>query len=557
VAAKEPSSSCAVARGIGAWLALVIALTSVGARAQGSWAVVVAAVGDDDAAVRRVADIASVRLRAHGAAVVDVERATRAVEASLGRQAEPLPEDLARRLATAADAILEHVAFGRTEQASDEAAPLFDLADEHLAAIGTDDAARAHLGNICLFLVRALLHDEREPEARMRALECVRFPSVEPDPQLHPANVRDFFGAMRADVTSEPHGTLAIGADPGCTVRVNGVALGETPFERPVPPGRYDVQVACGSDGAPRVRRVDVPRGGRAALHFDPGLAVRLVARDGLLLRYEDHAARDARLRADARSLGRLLDVTNVLVVSVRDEVLSLLRVSVDEHEARVVASAELPADPAPTADRVGAAVTALLEAGGPVPGPSGSEADGPSALGLVLGGVGLLGLVTSWILYGTWLGEQRQVDALDPVANAGDLASAIDARDDRGALVVAIGGASAAVLTVAVPMLLPTSDGVPWWSWLAGAVGLAATTLGIVHTARDSQDVDRDLASDGTERNLPIRTIPLGPLVAMHGAPLIAMPITHLIRGATESETNAAAAVSRDGARVTVAVPF
>lgn len=527
---------------------LLLLLASGTARAQGTWAVVVAQTGEASPAARRVAEIAAVRLRGHGASVVDVATAQRAVAEGLGLRFEPVPPDFARRLATGSDEVLEHVAFGRSEEGLSTAEPLLERAEQHLAAVGADEGARTHVANLCLFTIRALLQEERETEAQMRALDCLRFlPSLEPDERMHPRDVRDLLTATRDGLSSGPHGVLVVGGEPGCAVHVNGLSLGETPFERAVPPGAYHVQLACGGQSEGRVRRVDVPRGGRAEVTLDTGIAARLDARDGLVLAYLDEPARVELLPRDVAAIGRMLEVRNVLAVSSVEDEVWLERV---QSEEGVTASAKLPADPGLSAERIGQAVTALLEGRG-VDGGGAADEGGPSVLGYVLGGVGAAGLVASWILYATWVDAQAQVDALDPFDTRTEFQEAVAARDDRGTVVVGLGAASAAVLTLSMPFLLPAEDGVPWWSWIAGAVGLGAIAIGIVHTAQDEAEVDNAM------RGVPIRTIPLGPLVAMHGAPLLAIPITHLVRSATGSDATATAALDENGARFSVGGRF
>ena len=88
------------------------------------------------------------------------------------------------------------------------------------------------------------------------------------------------------------------------------------------------------------------------------------------------------------------------------------------------------------------------------------------------------------------------------------------------------------ALLAAAVPLLLPPEDGIPWWSWIFGALGIAALVQGALVWGKDGE------LHDVSGATLQRRTVPFGPLLALHAAPLLTVPLTYVVRSLTGSDT-------------------
>lgn len=99
----------------------------------------------------------------------------------------------------------------------------------------------------CLYLVRALADIGEDRNAVAQARECVRFvPGGTPTRQMHPPVVLELYEAAAAP-NPDRSSTLLVENEPSeCAGRLNGIRVGDTPFEaRDLYPGTYRVQVEC------------------------------------------------------------------------------------------------------------------------------------------------------------------------------------------------------------------------------------------------------------------------------------------------------------------------
>ncbi len=118
------------------------------------------------------------------------------------------------------------------------------------------------------------------------------------------------------------------------------------------------------------------------------------------------------------------------------------------------------------------------------------------------------------------------------------------------GDMSLAFGALGAALGIAASPAALPEADGVPIWSWLAGAAGAGVATVGALLWT-DGTSCALDTCEDQTDPAF-------GRLLVLHSPPLLAIPITHGIRALLKSDqVQARASYSGAAAEVTITGRF
>src|SRR5699024_4373401 len=104
---------------------------------------------------------------------------------------------------------------------------------ERAAALLNREPARARRAlDTCLYLARAHLATGDAGAAKSRVRTCrLRAPRVRANRWRHPPEVRALLEEVDRRMTRAPHGTLEVtNDDRGCSVRLNGVALGKAPL---------------------------------------------------------------------------------------------------------------------------------------------------------------------------------------------------------------------------------------------------------------------------------------------------------------------------------------
>jgi len=471
----------------------------------------------------------------------------------------------------AAPKVLEDVAFGEDNRARSTAEKLIKKATPFLPAIGRDNDATNRLGDLCLHIVRALLHQNKNNEADTWAMECLRMiPDLQPDPSVHAPWVRQQLENARQRVAGAQGTTLGIFTTPQltqpCDVRVQGRKLGQAPLQQlALPPGEYAVQIECEPNKPGRIHTIVLGVGGRTRfevpVYLDRALQVRS---SGAWLQYPTEQAQRNSAMLDAEALLSSLRVDEmVFVVGESAGLARLDRVSLRQRKVVNVASVRVvvPADKPVAKEDIDRAVQALVSgrsldmttAGQPTAiapqayaAPQGTLRTGfrtndsevlgqgsghdpwwkrPGIAGWVLGGLGLVGVGVSWVLYTDWTKVQGWLDDAEP--DDFDFKSLQDQRDDRSTQTLIAGAAGLGLLTAALPFWLPDAvegEIMPWWAWVSGGVGLALGVVGVViwsgHNACNNASCDR----------LEPR-VPLGPLVAMHGTPFLGVPAVYAMR--------------------------
>ncbi len=474
-------------------------------------------------------------------------------------------------LARESEQALEHVAFGRRQQAQRSVARILERAQNALEALNRESRSARRVLNSCLYLVRALDDAHDDARALDQAVECARLvPDMTPSAAEHPPSVRTLFDQAVDRIENGPHGALRVTSEPsGCSVYLNGRRLGQTPFTRDdLPTGEYRVQVECAEGRPGRVHRLVLPAEPRELAideRFDRTL--RTTAND-VRLEY-DNAADQGRYRVnDVLAIARIVDATEVWLVTAERE--GVARVDrIDVGGPRVLASARVSFTSAGAAREPLASITMALVEGRSVdasgeteqpmepfhirprsaraPSASGAahdatgtggldaevpdDGDGgrgaappsngpPAGVGFALGGAGIVALGVAWGLQGEWFRLDDRVSVAVPTNI--DFQDRVDRRDAIELPVALVGLGGALLTTGALPFLLG-DDGPAWWHFVFGGVGVVVLGAGIGLWA-----IDGTFSDDAeTQRH---NTVPVGPLLVETAVPLLAVPIVALL---------------------------
>jgi hypothetical protein len=546
-------------------LGAVVALCSAPAAAQTDatrWAVVVLASDPSPLAHgREAADLASAALAASGGQVVASEAARFSLDEYSGSMLRPAPPSLVSGLDRAVTDAISEVASGNATGAIAGAEPVLTESEPFVSALGRVDESAAQLANLCLVVARARLEHREERAAEIQVQTCLRLvPDVVPNPHVHPPEVRALVGGVRTALAAGEGATLSVqvASDSGnCQVRLNGRPMGPTPWSSaPLVPGAYQVQVEC-DDRPGRVQRVELSAGEAETLRVTPRLASALDTRSGApALVYAAASDPDGdTVRADLSTLARALHVTRVLGVVATDHGILLRAFAVDDGPlARGIGTAVVPEPMSEATSR--RAVATVVDAGDSSASSGVDSRPGDIVVPVVGGVIAALGLGTlgaSWYL---WTEVDARGQGLTRVGTAAQLAPAQRAFDDATMLVPITGAIGSLALTISLPMFLPDEHrDVPWWSLVIGAAGLGVSVVGIYFVATEGDCYGNSLAP--CSRRSP--TWALGTLVLEHAAPLLAVPLTYIVRALlpTSSVGSASLRIDAGGGELSISGSF
>jgi hypothetical protein len=523
------------------------------AGAQDSWAVLVATARPGDMAhAIETAEHSAAALEASVGGVISGDRASARIESALTEPFRAVPPELVRRLAQAAEGILEDVAFGRNQRALDLGEPLLAEIDPHLPGLGRDPQASSDVANLCLYLVRAH-HQKRDlVAARQQVLVCSRLvPDLVADEQLHPPQVRALVAEARAALEAGGGGMLAVHAAPtdpeGCSIRINGRTMGRTPWARiSLTPGHYVAQIECDPDRAGRMRSVEVAGDQPTRLTIHARLAESLETRPAVALAYPSAEALSAHLVEDVSELAAAVGASRVMVAIDDGTALAVRAFAVTPAGTTLVGSAPIrpPVDDAGSLEAVRAVLrgqrlgASSVEIAEPVPSPE--RARGPNVASLVLGSIlgvaGLTGLGVGWYYWTELEDDWRDYAAL----STGDPRFVVVQESwtrDRW-LTVGLGVGGGVLVTVALPFVLPEEEGVPWWSLVIAGGGAVVAGVAIWQLTEPG----RLLRDDGSGTARATEPEVLGVHLLAHAVPLLSVPLVYLIRAATGDDASGAA---------------
>ena len=449
---------------------------------------------------------------------------------------------------------LAHADYAAARQTLLEAQALSEPA---AAELNREETRARQVLDTCLYEVRALVETD-DPRAETRTMECRRLvPRVAPSPYNHTPEVVELLTRIDARLAAAPPGSLRIESVPtGCQVRLNGIALGSTPYvSEDLANGEYRAQVECTDGGEPPSRRGRIHRirlsEGASTVRIDARFDSVVRTDTALRLEYATSADADAHRLADALSAAGTIGAAEVWLVSIdasAEDVVRIDRVSVSSgHPLASVRTHTMSGLPASVAslsrgtsqDRTGQTPTSIATWG--TEAQAHVEADGDYAwsaasaraaweygVGITLGVLGLGGYVTSFVLVSA--SQTYGHLATQPLVSDADYLSRRSTWTSSEPPVLALGMIGGALLTAALPFVMTDEDGTPWWSWVLGGVGVAGVVTGAVLTATAptcGNDRPTDACVSGTA------LADQGAVIAAMGAPLLSVPIVYLIRSA------------------------
>lgn len=228
-------------------LTLVVSTSPTLASAQDTWLILPVGIGEEPAQVADHARVTGAALETTvGATVLQDDLLRHRLENAVSLPYAQAPADeLASQLAQAEPELLTAVSRGRDGDVIARVAELLEQAGGSLS-LQRDDDASTNLARVCAYSVRAYLNTTGEQDARQRARECIGLVPGFTLGERHPPNVRELYDDELRAVTGSLAVTGSRDDPPGCTVRVHGRTVGQTPSVRlRLPPGDYRVQVEC------------------------------------------------------------------------------------------------------------------------------------------------------------------------------------------------------------------------------------------------------------------------------------------------------------------------
>ncbi len=435
---------------------------------------------------------------------------------------------------------------------------------------------RAHaVLETCLYLVRVFVETDQYARAEEHARECrMLVPGLTANALEQTPEVNEVLRHVDEAMRHEPRGQLRVESTPsGCTVRLNGLVFGETPFSLDdMARGDYRLQVECEDNVRGRVHHVRIGNEEtvvRVDARFEQAFETRPIPH----LHYpnadqsREHRMLDAlRLAHDGSASHVLLFVpvqdgvridrvdvaTQTLVASVRVPVnpramppiaralvVPVVRALMASRSIDFMVSPPAAFEPwegphSKPAIRVSSeqASLAALAAGEPVaegimPVSRRERRSGRHAtLGWAIAGAGVAALGLGYALEARSRGLGDRYARAEP-SDPDFTSRQSDWQSSRYPVygLAALGGVAA---SVGLGYALPARDGVPWPAWLSGVAGLGLLASGVVvglgaHSCGN-------IASDRVGCVARGKSVDLAVLLSMTGAPLLSVPLSYLL---------------------------
>lgn len=491
-----------------------------------------------------------------GARVLSPEEATASFEANESAPPATLSDRELARWETLSARAVDDLAEGNYRDALRKLEVTQQTARDATEALNRDPNRARAVFDSCLYLVRATLATESESKARGVARECRELvPRAEPSPYMHPPDVTNLIKRVDA-LQAKQTGELRVESAPsGCTARLNGVVLGETPTSIDhLFPGRYRVQVECDDDEAGRVHFVTVGVG-KTQIAVDSRFGRAVVSRPRLATIYRSESAANANRVDDANRIARAVGARNALLVTpqsasvlelvaIRGGQVALVRVPfvAGAADKSILAQATETVTRGECLDFTGPKPVELAcgdqkPSTKPLPSPvvERRRPRGQLISGLTLAGVGVAGLAAGYALL-----APRSNAALDWIDDVDMGVTDGDAQQRWLNLrtgIIASASAGSAALVAAMPLALPNAEKTPWWAWVSGGlgVGLAAFSIawGVTADPKPSTSCSSEAVTSVDVRscvNNSKRTS-VAVLTGLSAAPLLTMPLVYWLR--------------------------
>lgn len=586
-------------------LALVCSLASrASAQGDGPWVIIPSTSGSDDGWVEPTVERVRTELIEQGVQVWTDDRASKRFEIKASSPPADVDEAALQRWSELSDGAVRDLALGENEEALQKLEEAHDLMQRAIEELNRDPERAQKALDTCLYRVRAILAAGSRSRAWELARECRKLvPRGEPSPYMHPPAVTEVLREVD-ELRTRQSGALQVRSIPsGCTARLNGVLLGETPVEiEQLFSGRYRLQVECDVEQRGRVHTVSIGAG-RTVITVDSRFDDAIETRPALALHYENAADERAHRLSDARRIGRELSAARVVIASKPSEGTlelalidatavsrrgSLAQRSMSDATQRPLALARIHADPSgPSRDDVALAAGTLTEgrcvdftsakpvvlacedqqplevAEAPAPPltrPADRRPRGQFIAGMTLIGVGLSGLVTGYALL-----IPRASAAEDWYADVDQGGDGVDSQQrwiNLRSGIVASASVGAGSLVAAMPLALPERAKTPWWAWLSGGVGVGLAAFSIAYgvTADAEPSVScggQQATTDGVASCVKRgEQTSLAVLTGLTAAPLITMPLVYLFRP-SKAKLEPSAQIGRSGAYLSLSGRF
>ncbi len=555
------------------------------AQAGGRWLIVPTTTGSDGSWVEPAASNVRAELAERGVDVWSLDDAATWFEAKGSAPPARVTEGEIQEWIARSNAAVEDLVKGAPSRALDQLNEAQEFSRGAVEALNREARQSQRLFDTCLY-ARARLAGNRlsaRAEARATRVSAARshrraWRTDAPSRRVEGSR-RSRRGSDRADRSA--HGKQRAS---GCTARVNGVPMGETPLEvSHLFPGQYRVQVECEPNRPGRFHTADVKSELTEVfvdLRFDRAVRTRPM----LQLHYASSSNEERYRDADTAQIAKVVPADAIVVMSMPDEgvvELDLLTGSPPERKAL----ARVRSGPSgPTRGDIALAARALIDgkcmdlttlppvmlscAEGSVVAEAPSDDGWPATRrprgqfisGLTLLGVGSASLLTGYILLGPRArASEDWVNAL--VAGQGS-ASFQQKWFNMGVGIVVTSSAGAAVLVTAMPLALPKRTKTPWWAWLSGGLGVGFAAFSIAYGVNTEAEPDTscsNLITDVTEARTCVKRgerITLAVLTGVTAAPLLTIPLVYLFRP-TDTNITPTVEVSRSGGYVSVRGEF
>ena len=518
-----------------------------------------------------------IELRANNQSALGNADAAQLFESRHSSEPVKLNSDEMSRLLKSVGQAARHLALGELPQAQQAMEGVYSLSGPARDYLNREAARARKIFDTCLMTAYLWERDHKRQQALRQMLECSRnFPGFRPEGRAYPPELRDVFEQAKLQLSQEAATTLLVQSrhTSGCGVRLNGIEVGKSPMSfSDVRAGVMRVQLECQSGVAGRIHSIEL-KPGENRLEIDPSFDAVVHSHGGLWLQYETAAIRAGRLDKDLEQIAKAIGAVKVVGLIVEGSSYPRVHVHAPGPQARDVASLSYSVGEGYNSEALAAALKALqpkqarrpqqqqavtaapVELSAPPPPPTPPEpppqtpvepeTDQNVVAGALLAGAGVAGLATGWILY--TLRYDQQVEVLNMQLEGGESPF----NEIQPAAPLAAIGVGALVLSISDYFWPPDDEGVPAWAWVAGGFGVAIVGAGIAVAATTSDCVGNDapmmssemdmMAIDGTEPTVcgqywTDSSGIFGPMIALHGMPLISLPIAYAIRAALHTD--------------------
>lgn len=524
-----------------------------------------------------------IELRANNQSALGNADAAQLFESRHSSEPVKLNTDEMSRLLRSVGQAARHLALGELPQAQQAMEGVYALSGPARDYLNREAARARKIFDTCLMTAYLWERDHKRQQALRQMLECSRnFPGFRPEGRAYPPELRDVFEQAKLQLSQEAATTLLVQSkhSTGCGVRLNGIEVGKSPMSfSDVRAGVMRVQLECQSGVAGRIHSLEL-KPGENRLEIDPGFDSVIHSQGGLWLQYETNAIRTGRIDKDLELIGKAIGAVKVIGLVVEGTSYPKIHVHAP-GSPRDVASLSYSVGEGYNSQALAAALKALqpkgsvrpqqqqqfvdnsapIELTAPPPPPAAPvvqpaappepQTDQNIVAGALLAGAGIAGLATGWVLY--TLRYNQQFDLSTQQLQADGTMQAAPFSEIQPAAPLAAIGVGALVLSISDYFWPPDDEGVPGWAWVMGSLGVAVIGGGIAIAVLSSECVGTganapppmmtdQTSSDGTAPTVcgqywTDSSGIFGPMIALHGMPLISLPIAYAIRAALHTD--------------------